>query len=210
MSDTSSIWLEEVATGALVPAELLNPITDQQIIDWQRLWRPERDARINKLKHAGVPLADWPQSWHWEWDQKFHKVKSLLSHTSVGITCNGQTQGLMSLDFVTNRGRLPEQIKLELAYVDYLEVAPWNWKDNRFDPPRYNFIGYTMIRAAIEISFSQGFKGRVGLHSLPQSIKFYENCGFVNMGDDSTYHSLPYFELMTNEANAFLKRGAKS
>lgn len=210
MSDISSVLLNEVATGVLVPADLHNPVTDQQILDWKKLWRTERDIRLDKLKDAGIPRADWPESSHWDWEDKFYKVKDSLSHTSVGITCNGQTQGLMRLDFAKFRGRLPDQMNRELVYIDYLEVAPWNWKDSRFDPPKYSLIGSLMIGAAIEISFNQEFKGRVGLHSLPQSISFYEKCGFVNLGPDPACQSLPYFELMTNEANVFLKLGAQS
>jgi hypothetical protein len=204
MSDITNVQLRDVATGALVPAELHNPVTDQQILDWQRLWQPERNRRIDQLAAAGVPRTEWPQSWHWQWDSKLNKIQSLLSHTSVAITCNGQTQGLMSIDLVSKRGHLPPRQHLELAYVDYLEVAPWNWKDCRFDPPVYSLIGNLMIGAAIQISFDQDFKGRVGLHSLPQSVRFYEKCGFVNMGPDSAYYNLPYLELTTEKAEAFL------
>lgn len=206
-SDISNVLLKETATGTLVAAELFNPVADQQITDWHKLWRPERDRRVDTLKATGVPQASWPQSSHWNWERKIENIQALLSYTSVGITCNGETQGLMSLGFSAHRGRLPAQLGCELVYVDYLEVAPWNWKDVRFAQPKYSLIGGLMIGAAIQISFEQGFKGRVGLHSLPQSISFYEKCGFVNMGPDSTYHFLPYFELMTNKANEFLKQG---
>lgn len=200
MSESSQVKLREVATGELVDAEMLIPITDQQIVDWQRLWKPERDRRIDDLKQAGVSIAKWPESWHWDWEGKLNVIQGMISHTSVAITCKNETQGLMRLDLTSKRGRHDSQLNSDLAYIDYLEVAPWNWKDKRFPLPKYDFIGSLMVQAAIEISFDQGFKGRVGLHSLPQSVSFYAKHGFEKLGADPACQDLPYFELTAESA----------
>ncbi|SIT53919.1 conserved hypothetical protein [Mesorhizobium prunaredense] len=61
-----------------------------------------------------------------------------------------------------------------------------------------------MIRAAIEVSQEEGFRGRIGLHSLPQSAGFYERaCGMSDLGIDGTKENLRYFEMTSEHAALF-------
>ena len=96
-------------------------------------------------------------------------------------------------------------------YVEYVENAPWNRNDLLFDPPTYRGVGTILIRAAIETSGAEGFKGRIGLHALPQSNDFYANkCGMTDLGPDSNYQYMHYFEMTTDQSEEFIARGAKT
>jgi hypothetical protein len=70
-------------------------------------------------------------------------------------------------------------------------------------------VGSLLVRAAIELSREEGFKGRIGLHSLPQSNAWYANmCGMTDLGADPGYsHQLRYFEMTPEQAEAFLAKG---
>lgn len=61
-----------------------------------------------------------------------------------------------------------------------------------------------LMRVAIEVSRSESFKGRVGLHSLPQACAFYRNvCKMSDLGADADYHGLVYFEMTEDQAKSF-------
>lgn len=211
MTGTASLQLLEVATRNLVPAELAIPISEKQLSDWKTHWYAENQIRIQQLIKANVPRAEWPQSLHWEWDNKLNGLAKLLTKQSFAITCQDLTQGLMLVDLSsTIRARLPKQKGKDIVYVEYLEVAPWNWKDARFAPPVYSLIGSHLMAAAIEFSIQQDFKGRIGLHSLPQSVPFYERIGMTNLGImDSKYPKLPYFEFSEESAQNYIEKGEK-
>jgi hypothetical protein len=69
-------------------------------------------------------------------------------------------------------------------------------------------VGSVLMRAAIEFSHQEGFKGRVGLHSLPQSNGWYANaCGMADLGTDPDYQNLRYFEMTPEIAEAFIAKG---
>lgn len=91
-----------------------------------------------------------------------------------------------------------------LVYVDYIETAPWNLKEFTTQP-RYGGVGVRLIEAAVRFSLDEGFGGRVGLHSLPQSESFYENvCGMTRGEIDQQYEDLRWFELTAINVKKFL------
>ena len=99
--------------------------------------------------------------------------------------------------------RLREQFGKPLIYVDFVATAPWN-RPKLQAPPRFRGVGQVFILAAIETSREAGFKGRVGLHSLPEAVPFYEGkCGFARLGADSSHQNLTYFEMTEKQADAF-------
>ena len=54
-------------------------------------------------------------------------------------------------------------------------------------------------------SYNTEFGGRVGLHSLPQSEKFYEKTCAMTRGEiDLQYEKLCWFELTANNVKKFL------
>src|SRR5262249_55773345 len=130
---------------------------------------------------------------------------------SFSVICGGVTQGMMILETTRRRCRIESQKGKNLVYVEYIENAPWNREQLLFNPPRYKGVGSILIRAAIETSKSEGFKGRVGLHALPQSNGFYaEKCRMTDMGPDSHYQDMHYFEMTSEQSEEFIARGAGS
>jgi hypothetical protein len=112
---------------------------------------------------------------------------------------------MMAADVARERGRIEEQKGQHLVYVEYLEVAPWNRKEHAAKP-RFRGAGSILIIAAIALSRSEGFKGRIGLHSLPQADEFYAaKCEMTDLGADPKYHNLRYFEMTPNHADKFLE-----
>jgi hypothetical protein len=112
------------------------------------------------------------------------------------------TQAMMRVDTVTKTSRLEEAAGKHLVYVDYLEVAPWN-QSFAGTPKKYRGAGRVMMTAAAALSVEMNFKGRVGLHSLPQSENFYRSMGLVDFGPDQQVHgNLHYFEMTSELAQA--------
>jgi hypothetical protein len=160
---------------------------------------------VKRLKIAGVERAQWPQSRHWDWREKVVVNSGSLASSGFCVVCNGMTEGLMIVNTLKS-ARLQSQAGKSMIYIDYLEVAPWNQRTFRDDVPRFRAVGSVLMRAAIEFSFNEGFKGRVGLHSLPQANNWYANsCGMVDLGPDPSYQNLRYFEMTPEMANVFVK-----
>jgi hypothetical protein len=208
MTVTSSpIFLLNVETRAPEAAELLAAITKEQLADWEAEWVPELLKAIQRLNRAGVRRRHWPQSRHWDWRCKTEALQGMLAYPGFSIVCAGVTQGMMFVDIATKRCRLQSQVGHNLVYVLFVENAPWNRKE-LFDPPRYRGVGTVLIRAAIELSKQEEFRGRIGLHSLPQANSFYANtCGMTDMGLDYDYQGLRYFEMTPEQAEAFILKG---
>ncbi len=202
----SPIYLLDVSSNSPVEAELRDAIEEQQLADWEALWMPALIDAIKRLHAAGVPRNKWPQSWHWNWRDKLQAIEQLLAHKTFSIVCQGETQGLMVVN-LTKTARHQAQRGKPLAYVEYLENAPWN-RPELFTPQRYRGVGKLLIRAAIALSDEEEFKGRIGLHSLPQADRFYaEKCGMSDLGQDSGYQNLRYFEMTPEQAKTFIEKG---
>jgi hypothetical protein len=203
----SDVFLYDVATREMVDAELWDSITEQQLTDYEGEWLSELFKALQRLKRLGVQRAHWPQSRHWDWRRKTQALQGMLGNPSFSVVCKGVTQGMMFADLVSKRCRLPEQKGRHLVYVDFVENAPWNRPELR-NPPLYRGVGTILIRAAIELSKSEEFKGRIGLHSLPQANAFYANTiGMTDLGQDRDYQGLRYFEMTAEHAEAFIKKG---
>ena len=188
-------------------AELWDAITEQQLADWEAEWVPELMNAVRSLHRGGVHRQHWPQSRHWNWRNKTECLQGMLAYQGFSIVCGGVTQGMMIVDTTTRRCRIDSQKGKNLVYVEYVENAPWNRKELR-NLPRYRGIGSVLIRAATALSHEEGFKGRIGLHSLPQASSFYANtCGMTDFGIDPDYQGLRYFEMTHEQAVAFIAKG---
>ena len=206
----SPVFLLNVASGNPEPAELLDAITEKQLADWEAEWMPALFNALQRLNRAGIERARWPQSRHWDWRRKAAGLQHMLGSPGFSIMCGGVTQGMMLTDTVTRRCRIERQVGKNLVYVSFVENAPWNRKE-LFDPPRYQGVGSILMRAAVELSKEHEFKGRLGLHSLPQANGFYANvCGMSDLGPDASYEGLRYFEMTPEQAEAFIEKGGKA
>jgi hypothetical protein len=203
------VWLLDMKRQEAVPAELWSAITEQQLADWEALWKPALADALKRLHRAGVPYKQWPQSRHWDWRDKMAEIQGLLANPGFSVMCEGATQGMMILETLRHRCRIEAQKGKNLAYVKYVENAPWNRKELLVDPPTYRGVGSILIRAGIEKSVAEGFKGRIGLHALPQANNFYANtCGMTDLGPDSNDLNMHYFEMTPEQAEEFIAKGA--
>jgi hypothetical protein len=200
--EVSTIYLRDVATGESVEAELRDAIEQAQIDDWQLHWQPALVAVLQELHRQGVPRSQWPQSWHWNWDRKMAEVQGLLAFRGFSVVAQGVTQGLARVD-LTKPCRHPSQHGKPMVYLDYLEVAPWN-RPELGTPRRLAGVGSALVTAAVALSVEEGFKGRLGLHSLPQADAFYDGIGMEHIGSDPDYQNLSYFEMTEEKATMFL------
>ena len=120
----------------------------------------------------------------------------------------GKLQGIMKVESVGHVCRLPMQQGKPLIYIDYLEVAPWNVKlimEALGKPTKYGAVGTRLIEAAVRQSIEEGFKGRVALHSLSTSERFYrEVCKMTPVGRDSGKQNLLWCEFTPEQAQDFL------
>ncbi|MFZ2724652.1 MAG: hypothetical protein WAX77_00185 [Methylococcaceae bacterium] len=188
------------ATKEIVEAHLIDGVTRDLVVQTEiTSWSEPRLEAVKRLHANGIDL---PEHWHWNWVKKSTKIK-LLAYRCFGIECNKEMQGLMLVNTI-HSSRLQNQKGKPLVYVDYIEVAPWNLKV--FNPsPRYAAIGKRLIESAIRFSLAEGFGGRIGLHSLPQSEWFYENACYMTCGEiDVRYEGLRWFELTESNAKKFL------
>jgi hypothetical protein len=205
VTGASPVFLRDVATGGIVDAELVCGIGVPHLLDWHKAWQPELGAIKATLYEQGVPREQWPQSGHWRWPEKVEQA-NLLGFETFCVTAGGMTQAMMRVDVTSRESRLPGSEGRPLVYVDYLEVAPWNQKIVGM-PRRYRGAGQILMVAAAALSVEQEFKGRVGLHSLPQSEDFYRGMGMVDFGpDEEVYGKLSYFEMAADVAQALAAR----
>ena len=196
------VYLKDRRTDETVAAELVESIDESHLQAVESAWMPVLFKRMKQRVDQGRPRADWPQSWHWNWRAKMDRIKGLLAFRTFALMCDGELQGLMQVNTAKNVCRLPGQTGKHLAYVDYVESAPWN-RAEIVAEPRFKGVGVVMIRAAIEVSREEGFQGRIGLHSLPRSEPFYVQCGMSDLGIDGTYENLRYFEMTPEQAATF-------
>jgi hypothetical protein len=93
-----------------------------------------------------------------------------------------------------------------LVYLDFIEVAPWNWVIPEIGRGgRFRAVGSTLFWRAVKQSEEEGFHGRVGLHALPQAESFYEqHCGMTPVERDPSKQNLLYFELTREQAKRHL------
>ena len=198
MSSSVPIVLVDVSTGASVSAELVDRITQANLNDWIREWRPAMTGLVTDLRAAGANASSLPQTAHWDWEQKVQRVEGLLAFKSFAVIAEAKTQGMMRIE-LNQMARIPAQAGKPLVYIEYLEVAPWNRGD--IDGQRFRGVGSALVGAAVELSLSEGFAGRVALHSLPQAEGYYRDvCGMTDLGPDPAYDNLRYFEMTAEQA----------
>ena len=201
-----AVEIIEVRTGNAVTATLHVELDELEVIDVETVWAPERLRALRKLRENGVPANLLPQHVHWNWALKAVKTSNLLAFRSFGIEANGKMQGLMMVLLTGKSARLDPDRGKPLVYIDFVETAPWNAKEFTASP-RYKGVGLRFVQAAAQLSIDEGFGGRVGLHSLSQSIPFYtKGCEMQALGPDTSYLNLEYFELTAAKVNDLLKK----
>lgn len=184
----------------IVAAKLIIGVTVDEIDEAVGLWSPYLTQQIQ----AGIGR---PQHAHWEWERKARAVNGLLAYTFCGITVETEMQALMLREDTFARAKHPDQRGMPIVYVPFLATAPWN--DKEIVPtPAYRGCGTILLKESVDYSHTIGYKGRVGLHSLPQAEGFYrDRCKMVDLGvdPDPEHQNLRYFEFTNEAARTFLR-----
>lgn len=201
--------------GSYRDAELHERASEDQLDQIESSWRPilDRQAQYAKVvaKLSGTTSGpEWQRRLnqygcpdaHWDWPSLGEPSKLGLSRESYCIESGGEIQCVMLVS-LTERCRLPGQANQHMVYVDYLAIAPWN-RNQISQPIQLQGLGTILLGIAVDRSRDEGWCGRVGLHSLPQSEGFYTKKGMKSLGADSAKSGLAYFEFTEDAANSFL------
>jgi hypothetical protein len=193
--DARSIRLIDGATREFVAADLHLRFPAERVSATEAVWKPHRDALGDEIEHG-----------HWDW----HLKSGLLVNPTIrcfAVECGTAIQGMLMLEEVGKIARHSAERGLPLVFVDYLEAAPWNVR-LAVQNPRFRNVGLHLLRAAVELSLELGYRGRVGLHSLPRAEGFYERgCGMFAIGQDPEYNGLMYYEFTPELAERLLRGG---
>lgn len=204
MSASHKIFLRKNATGEVVEATLHERIDGAYARRVDNTWLTFLHAAEANAKASGKPFVDLDHA-HWAWEAKVAESAKLLSCPTLAIECEGETQGLMLLKTDGHFASLPAEKDKPLVYVTYLASAPWNLA-GVVAQPRFSGVGTVMLAAAVQMSIEAEFRGRIGLHSLPQAEGFYECHGLVDLGIDPDKEYLKYYELSPEGAARVLTR----
>jgi hypothetical protein len=205
VSDRSTTYLRDRASGQLVAATLIDGVSLAEVEAAESVWRPAiLDGLAARAKtHAGA--ATGIEHSHWDWRKKRQAIEGLIYYRMFGIECEGDMQGLMLVSTAGHPCRIEEQKGKEQIYVDFVATAPWN-SPSLAVSPRFGLVGRVLIATAVQLSLEEGFRGRIALHSLPQAETFYEkNCEMTDLGLDQKKEGLRYFEMTPAQAAAFLR-----
>lgn len=204
MTDSVQVELILRDGGEFIPAILHRGLRPEDLSLIEREWGPARNQVFQDLLSIQVPRSEWPESLHWNWETKAPQLR-LLDSKGIGVQCEGKWQGAALTSTEPHVARLEEGRK-PLVYVDYIEIAPRNWKVRALGQQgRFRGVGSLILKEIVAQSFEQGFQGRVGLHSLPQSELFYRQvCGMTALSRERHHQDLLYLELSRDGARAFL------
>lgn len=196
---TRPSWIVDgrVQPLAVVPATIVGILSPMRLHEIEAAWSPAREALVAARKASGTSM----EHGHWDWIRKAPALQQ-GSIRVFGLECENWTQGLLAVaDRLRDSAVLPGR---KVLYLDYLEAAPWNLAAEGH-PPRYFGVGTALIAEAVCLSTEMGLGGRVGLHSLPQAERFYEQrCGMTRVGPDTGYYDLIYFEYAEDAALTWL------
>jgi hypothetical protein len=152
---------------------------------------------IKNSDYIHVAALDWTKQqsqrpmFNWLAVFNFH-----ADATTVAIDVDSKTQALMQVkdQHVVRCGDSP---RAPLAYISFLEVAPWN--KSTATARRFSSLGAKMVLLAIDRSRQLGTLGRVGLHAVPDAENFYAKMGFKTLDCPNEYNEV-YYELSADEA----------
>ena len=186
-------------TGSFEPVELYDEIDAGHLDQFEKLWWPAIQARFKQFPSLEKAGEGNVQDAGWRWNELVPATPR-LDLCTFSVECSGTLQGMMRV-FTTRRSRLAGE--LDLVYIDRLASAPWNRR--RFtENPKYKGVGELLMAAAVSLSVDRECKGRLALHSLPESESYYANIGMQDLGPDLKSEHLRYYEMTEQTATSFL------
>jgi hypothetical protein len=167
-------YIIDAATNDPVEVELHDDLTVDILLDVEGQWTPYREHLRAMLTTLAVPRQDWPESLHWDWGRKgLGLAFTAPDDFRVMALCRQSIWEAAVVTLCKNHvALLPPDVGDSLVYVDYLEIAPWNWTVGQLQARKFKSAGAALLRAAVEQSYAKGWNGRVGLHALPQATGF--------------------------------------
>lgn len=188
--------LSDCANGVQINSELILGVTIDEVDDATALWSPVLDNLEQSIK-------DRVEHRHWDWSRKARAISQSRGYFIAGVRTQGEMQALVLWDEEFHYTKHPLQLGSPLVYVQFLTTAPWNDREI-VTSPRYRGAGTLLLRSVVERSHDLGYKGRLGLHSLPQAERFYsEKCLMDDLGIDAI-KNLRYFEFTPILAQNFI------
>jgi hypothetical protein len=150
-------------------------------------------------RHVDDYVNDWVENLrlftqedkYWDWIFKLRYLSHQENLEGYAVECDNKTQGLMLIETQMHGSRL--NFGKKLVYVDGIATAPTNRIEIQ-RPPQFKGVGQALLIFARIRSIELGYEGRVGLHSLPGSVGFYEKQNMLNCGPEEEYDNLIYFE----------------
>jgi hypothetical protein len=205
-------WLVERATQEKIPAQLYDSLSSASLFEAEEQWCVSRVRLYKDLWQNHVEFEQWPESLHWDWARKAaleapNRLEDNPDIRVFGLKAKSLWQGILlaksSNDYVSHSTIRPQPV----VYVDFIESAPWNWELQPLNRTGlFKGVGVQLIECAVRWSLLLGRKGRLGLHSLPQSCAFYVNrCHMHDFGPDPDYQELHYLELDQTGASLLLE-----
>jgi hypothetical protein len=189
-------------TNLVLNAEVLADVTPEKLVAVEKTWHKYREEAKARRVQSGLAV---PGHNHWRWDEKAQELK-FTAYRCLAVQHEGEVQGLSMVSTLAVPGQAAVHKGKPVLYVKYIETAPWNLRDYVGDDARFGGVGSSLIVAAIEVSIEEEFRGRIALHSLPQSEQFYKKF-MENLGIDKDVEGLRYFELSEEQAHNFMKGG---
>ena len=192
----------KIADGRVDPpvsvhATLVRNVLPSDVEAIESVWMPARRILVAASEADGSHL----ENSHCDWVRKAPQAED-GSLALYAVECESEVQGLMAISTRPREAILTEGSSL--VYVEYIEAAPWNIR-TKGHLPRFLGIGTALIADAVRISLEMGLGGRVGLHSLSQAERFYEQrCRMTCLGPDEDYYRLVYFEYPEGVSSSWL------
>lgn len=197
------VILRHVESGGDVDADLIDRIDTALAKRAEDAWQTYLATAKSEALAAGRQFPDLEHD-HWQWEHKVNITHRLLPYPTLGIECDDQVQGLMLLETDGHFAHVQAQTGSPLVYINLLATAPWNLPEV-IDPPRYRGVGTILLTAAATLSVDLGFKGRLGLHSLPRSERWYNRLDITCLGPDPDKQNLKYYEMTPDQAQELIR-----
>jgi hypothetical protein len=140
-----------------VEAQLVE-LSERHIADYETSWR-------NALQEAQA------EDKYWDWAYKQRQADRRGNYEGYAVEYQSRTQGMMLIETQQYRSLLSPGNRI--VYVVALASAPWNRRQIQ-RPPELKGIGLALLLFARQRSVEIGYQGRIGLHALPGSERFYE------------------------------------
>lgn len=182
MSVIQAVNLVRGDTGELVEASLVQ-LSSKHVEHFDLIWQ----AVLLEFEEPDARLS---------WRFKQQLADRNANYECYALECEELTQGLLMLETQNRWSEFDRGQRL--VYVEVIMTAPWN-RVSIQRPPELRGVGTALMSFTQQRSRDLGYKGCVGLQSLPEAVSFYERMGMMRLELEpedivDAGEKLPYFE----------------